>query len=316
MFFYIFAQFAFFIILLKNLHILTFSGNDLGHLEPPSDCASPPPPPLEMARVYGICRTNTFANSGDSYPEVEKSVGIWLFPAFVNHQCIGGNCTWKIFGDFIFVRTLRPVRKGEELTHSYVSPAFPFQARKEVLTKRLGFTCGCILCELDRTLPQSTGEEKKKLNLLVQRQEVQFSQLDSSQNSEDYGKRIQASILLLEQIISKLEAIHPKHGMYNASLLDPLQKLGLKYFGLGEFQKATKILERAVSLMKSCMLPHGVVDCSLWIVASYLQMRNLKKAKKWGEVLREHLLLSYGDPQVLKVLGAWAIEPMTQWGFM
>lgn len=273
--------------------------------------------PLDMARIYGICKTNTFANAGDSYPEVEKSVGLWIFPAYVNHQCIGGNCTWKIFSDFIFFRTYRAVKKGEELVVSYVSPAFSFRARTEVLTKRLGFVCPCILCELDRALPQSFQEDKERLKILANNQEVKFAQLDPNQGSrEEYRKKVETSILLLEQIIGKLEKIQPKHGIYNASLLDPLQKLGLKYFGIGEFNKMTRVMERACGLMKSCMLPHGVADCSLWIIAAYMQMGNLKQAKKWGKVLKEYLMLAYGDLKVLKVLGSWVIEPMTQWGLL
>lgn len=267
-----------------------------------------------MARIYGICRTNTFANSGDSYPEVEKSVGLWLFPAYVNHQCVGGNSTWKIFSDFLFIRTFRQVKKGEEVLVSYVSPAFPFRARTEVLTKRLGFVCECSLCELDRSLAQSTHQEKDKLKLLVQNQEVRFANLE--QSGESSRKDVETSVILLEQIVNKLEKLHPKHGMYNASLLDPLQKLGLKYFGMGEFQKMAKVMERAVSLMKSCMLPHGVADCCLWIIGGYMQMGNFKVAKKWGKVLRDNLILAYGDVQVLKVLGPWILEPMTKWGFI
>lgn len=270
-----------------------------------------------MARIYGICRTNAFANSGDSYPEVEKSVGLWIFPAYINHKCIGGNSTWKIFSDFLFIRTFRPVKKGEELLVSYVSPAFPFKARTEVLTKRLGFVCSCLLCELDRTISQDAQDEKDRLKLLVQNQEVKFAQLDPSKGTEaEYAKKVQASVLLLEQIISKLEKIQPKHGMYNASLLDPLQKLGLKYFGMGEFQKMTKIMERACGLMKCCMLPHGIADCSMWIVAAYMQLGNFKLARKWGKVLRDNLILAYGDVHVLKVLGPWIIEPMTKWGLL
>ncbi|CAL8144137.1 unnamed protein product [Orchesella dallaii] len=290
------------------------AGNDLGYVEIPPE--SKEIPELDMERIYGICKTNTFANSGDSYPEVEKSVGLWLFPAFVNHLCIGGNCTWKIFGDYIFVRTFKPVKKGEELVHSYVSPAYPYRARFGTLTERLGFVCPCILCDLDRQLPKSIHDEKEKLKQLVLNQEVDFSSLEQNVDSSEYAKKFQASTMILEQIILKLEKIQPKHGKYNASLLDPLQKLGLKYFSVGDFEKAARIMERVCSLMNACMLPHGVVDCSMWIVGSYMQLGNAKQAKKWAKILVENVMLAYGDIQALKVVGDWLLEPLAQWGLI
>jgi hypothetical protein len=88
------------VFLLYKHEIVLSSGPKLGSLYPSKDDCSI----IDIERISGVVRHNCFADSGDSYPEVEKSVGVWLLPSYFNHLCIGGNCFWKIYGDFILIR--------------------------------------------------------------------------------------------------------------------------------------------------------------------------------------------------------------------
>ena len=98
---------------------------------------------------------------------VFDSIGSVLHPkpALANHSCnpnafvrfdvppassaadlpIGGN---------ISVHALRPIRKDEEITISYVDTIYPFDRRQQELKERYFFTCRCDLCALRRDSPR------------------------------------------------------------------------------------------------------------------------------------------------------------------
>eukprot|EP01006_Ploeotia_vitrea_P057234 TRINITY_DN68162_c0_g1_i1.p1 TRINITY_DN68162_c0_g1~~TRINITY_DN68162_c0_g1_i1.p1 ORF type:complete len:241 (-),score=26.98 TRINITY_DN68162_c0_g1_i1:913-1635(-) len=84
--------------------------------------------------------------------------GVALFETHskLNHSC-QPNCTLKVLPTepraCVRVRTLHPVKKGEELCISYIDPTWDVSQRQEVLRNRYMFQCDCPKCQeelLDR----------------------------------------------------------------------------------------------------------------------------------------------------------------------
>jgi len=184
----------------------------------------------------------------------------------------------------------------------------------DLLINRLGFTCDCRLCTLDNQLNPQVIIQRERLQDLVKRQEIDFVALNSSASPDEIYKKFQISSTLLQEIIRKLEQMHPHHGDLNVSIIDALEKLGMKYFGVGQFDKAAELMQRAHSIMMKLGLPHGAIESMLWVVGSYLQMGNTKTARYWIEVLKRNAVLAHGTTKVLKVMGEWVLEAMAEQG--
>ena len=75
----------------------------------------------------------------------------------LNHSC-APNCVLAFDGAHLEIRTIKPVEKSEELTHSYVDLCQPTVTRQKVLKGRYGFDCVCERCEGGGGVPMSTED--------------------------------------------------------------------------------------------------------------------------------------------------------------
>lgn len=89
-----------------------------------------------------------------------SDAGIWIRASYLNHSCTG-NVLRACIGDFMILRAVRPVRKGEELLHSYVPTLNELPDRDKSLSN-FGFTCLCELCEVQRTTSKQELEGRQK----------------------------------------------------------------------------------------------------------------------------------------------------------
>ena len=89
-----------------------------------------------------------------------SDAGIWVRASYLNHSCTG-NVLRACIGDFMILRAVRPVRKGEELLHSYVPTLNELPDRDKSLGK-FGFTCLCELCEVQRATSEQELERRRK----------------------------------------------------------------------------------------------------------------------------------------------------------
>lgn len=80
--------------------------------------------------------------------------GLWLNESMFNHSCTP-NCTWSQIGDYIMIRTTRPVAKGEELCVSYCPLSHSYAERVETfsswISPNVGFICQCPWCTAIRS---------------------------------------------------------------------------------------------------------------------------------------------------------------------
>lgn len=66
----------------------------------------------------------------------------------------------NFYGDVMLIHATKDLRKGEEVTHSYVHPSKEYAKRCQTFTKQWGFTCDCRLCELDKVDPECSKRAK------------------------------------------------------------------------------------------------------------------------------------------------------------
>merc|ERR1719323_1068263 len=97
-----------------------------------------------------------FCNFIQTYVSNAFSDGLWPDLARVNHSCFPNAEVVKRARERLLV-VVRPVERGEEVTHSYLRSLVGRDARREVLERRWGFFCVCTLC----CLPQSFRIEQE-----------------------------------------------------------------------------------------------------------------------------------------------------------
>ena len=83
-----------------------------------------------------------------------EAIGIAVDPliSVANHSC-DPNCIIMCDGPSVFIRTLKPMKTGEEITISYGQTSLPFWKRQQDLKAKYYFYCRCSKCTLGPTLP-------------------------------------------------------------------------------------------------------------------------------------------------------------------
>lgn len=105
-----------------QFYSLTTGGEaDQGHLDP-GDWRTRH---VDMKRILDTLYANMFCTGGH-----KSAIGLWLAPSFFNHSCSEHNCVWDISGEFMTVRAIGEIKKGEELTVAYQSPTFSYEERR------------------------------------------------------------------------------------------------------------------------------------------------------------------------------------------
>eukprot|EP00048_Salpingoeca_helianthica_P003674 m.69499 g.69499 ORF g.69499 m.69499 type:complete len:458 (+) comp12836_c0_seq2:159-1532(+) len=126
-----------------------------------------PAPRIARLLAQGDC--NNFSIFTDLL--TSQGAGVYPLGALLNHSCVG-NCAmmYEPLTHRQLVRCIAPVRKGEELCHSYIDAAGT-QAMRQGQLHRYHFVCRCSRC-LDasfdlllagyRAVPASTSNDEKK----------------------------------------------------------------------------------------------------------------------------------------------------------
>ena len=83
-----------------------------------------------------------------------EPIGIAIDPlvSVANHSC-DPNCIIMCDGPSVFIRTLKPMKEGEEITISYCESNQPYWKRQQGLKAKYYFDCRCSKCAQGPTLP-------------------------------------------------------------------------------------------------------------------------------------------------------------------
>eukprot|EP00668_Euglena_longa_P001374 GGOE01001629.1.p1 GENE.GGOE01001629.1~~GGOE01001629.1.p1 ORF type:complete len:449 (-),score=94.06 GGOE01001629.1:108-1454(-) len=96
-----------------------------------------------LMKVLAVLAVNSFHLLDDDLQPVGS--GLFLHASALNHSC-SPNAVVVFDGPNLFVRTLRSLAPGEEVTISYVEVAASTDARQSQLKTRYHFDCDCQLC--------------------------------------------------------------------------------------------------------------------------------------------------------------------------
>ena len=120
---------------------------------------------------YGIIKTNSFSM------DFNNQTYLTLFPTIsrLNHSC-QPNCNHYWSGTVFKVRAMKPVKAGEELTISYMSPLqradfHSRESRRKILHEEFGFDCNCDLCHSNQDDHDQDQNDQDRIELLQIEQE-------------------------------------------------------------------------------------------------------------------------------------------------
>ena len=97
--------------------------------------------------IRDIISTNailTLRNDRKKIAPIELCYGLYINCSFFNHSC-DPNCFYYGIANMLIVKTIKDIKKGEELTVSYIEPK-PAYMRKNELSK-WEFICECKYCK-------------------------------------------------------------------------------------------------------------------------------------------------------------------------
>eukprot|EP00419_Tripos_fusus_P042281 CAMPEP_0172795316 /NCGR_PEP_ID=MMETSP1074-20121228/210423_1 /TAXON_ID=2916 /ORGANISM="Ceratium fusus, Strain PA161109" /LENGTH=241 /DNA_ID=CAMNT_0013632403 /DNA_START=279 /DNA_END=1000 /DNA_ORIENTATION=- len=88
--------------------------------------------------------------------------GVALYPsgAMLNHSC-SPTCLWFVRGGVLIVETVKPVKRGEELTIPYLPMCGSTVDRRNRIKKVFGFHCLCCRCSTSDERGRATTTRKR-----------------------------------------------------------------------------------------------------------------------------------------------------------
>ncbi|KAF2438447.1 SET domain-containing protein [Karstenula rhodostoma CBS 690.94] len=115
-----------------------------------------------IERWHGILRTNALPMG----PDLDAG-GIFLHACRINHACDSNAVNyWNENLDQLTIHAIRDIRKGEEITISYLAALRNRQARQKDLLHNFGFTCACQLCCLPLGESKATDAALDRIHAL------------------------------------------------------------------------------------------------------------------------------------------------------
>ena len=93
--------------------------------------------------------------------DYEEAGGLFYACSFMNHSCIP-NTDRIAFGDVMVIRTNTDIKKGAEITQSYVART-PYHLRASRLKDNWGIDCTCAMCQADHMEGHEVLARRKQL---------------------------------------------------------------------------------------------------------------------------------------------------------
>ncbi|CAG8638532.1 19104_t:CDS:2 [Rhizophagus irregularis] len=202
--------------------------------------------------------------------------GLCILPSLFNHACIDENVNHFFLGDLIFLRTNRPISKGEELIINYRNFAFCYEERLVYLKTMMNIDCQCRLCKLERSESQEIRLRMREL-LKIYNESIKPKLLESHNVDPSLIKE-------LEDIIAKLSSLRKEHPDLEFNTMELRIMLGYAYRKSGNNKKALSILKEAYDLYKTiCLSQIRVIINNILIIS--LELELFEEAKKWVDII-------------------------------
>lgn len=204
-------------------------------------------------------------------PLVKEASGLWLLPSLINHSCWDANCNWLTFGDIFLLRSLKPIKKGEEILITFCDPTESLENRVEKV-KTPDRRCECSLCQSDRSETTKTHKDRRRY----------LKQIENSNVNYDRMLRF----------IGQLD--HLRLNNTNVYVIKPCHELAEFYFSQGKYQKAADLFVKIFEIVKDSSLMHLAVEYALKTASCYSRMNNETEERKWISIMSINVLTIYG----------------------
>ncbi|XP_035707135.1 uncharacterized protein LOC110848474 isoform X2 [Folsomia candida] len=267
---------------------------------------------IDLKRIEKICTMNSFGNSKNSSGYGHNSRGLWVRASFFNHDCIAFNAMWKVLGDFLFVRTTKDVKKGEEVLISYTDSAEPYEEREKFFQAH-DFSCACRLCQY---------QEKEDVKMRGRRLEIvkKLVEIDEKDRKTISADDLEKDIAFGEKCLSELESMIGSRPEWNFSTHVALDLLTKLYLQKGDVAKYKETAVKYYIVVNCSGMTKAEIDkCELEDVADrgpclevgaagqvcavFMKSGDYVGAQKWIKILRQDLALMYGKgSDILKKL--------------
>jgi len=238
--------------------------------------------PVNPEIVYEIVERNNFRLG-----ELDSATGLWFFPSFLNHNCIP-NARYYYIGDFLLLRNLTPLKKGQEVCISYFSDIAVRTKREETL-KEYGISCHCHLCENDRRDLQVRTKLSSELDSILPLMMI-FGNSNKANN-----KRVRAIISTLMKMNHPLDTITARRLLLKTQVESHC-------FGLNSSKHQTKpdILIHEWLEIRDILVNTGIFDDMIlkvdYNVAKLYKKLNMKeKEEEYLQKLHKNFLASFGN---------------------
>ena len=155
-------------------------------------------------RMMGIYQANSLTiRDQDKLKGRDLGSGVFCLTSRLNHSC-SPNCVVSFSaGAHCEVRCVRPVRAGEELLASYVSPLLSRADRQKLLAAKYNFTCDCEVCTASPQEVETNDRLRREILGLTNNMEDIFS--TNQQKAFKYAKmKLERMDLLGDQVIEIL----------------------------------------------------------------------------------------------------------------
>ncbi|PKK58439.1 hypothetical protein RhiirC2_796300, partial [Rhizophagus irregularis] len=225
-------------------------------------------------------------NIGLNYDEFNlkteiTGLGLWTLPSFFNHACIDENVYNFFLGDLLFIRTNRPISKGEELIINYRNATtFSYEERLSYL-KCINIDCQCRMCKLERS--ESQEIKIRMAQLLKAYHESIYPKVSKPHSVEP------SHIKELEYIIAELRSLRKEHPDLGFNTIELSNTLAFAYLKIGNNKKALSILKEVYDLYKTFRVSEiRIIILDIIIINSKLKL--FEEAKKWFDIMLKILV--------------------------
>ncbi|KLO07469.1 hypothetical protein SCHPADRAFT_932417 [Schizopora paradoxa] len=124
-------------------------------VSPPLEHSTRPIVDIDIEYLHGVTMFNAFG--------VQDGHALYVAPSLMNHSCMP-NARREFIGTAIVIRTIQDLKKGEEVTVSYIDAQVSYDERRFRLMNSWRFNCSCGVCEADDEDGYEARESRRALS--------------------------------------------------------------------------------------------------------------------------------------------------------
>ena len=113
---------------------------------------------INKQKILQILKSNCITTTRSLLRPRKIAYGLWAYSSYFNHSCLS-NCHTEGIGDLLYMVSTSDIKKGEELTISYIPCDIEYSKRKYILKAKWGFDCDCELCKYEKKI-ENTDTKK------------------------------------------------------------------------------------------------------------------------------------------------------------